>query len=542
MRGLAVRACALVGALLGQHVATVAVGADLPVVTHEQAYRELELHGHLDRVRIDGEFDLARLQAPAGTERLTLTGVEILGKLHSSGDGPALALLIDDSTLHRIDLRGTRLRGGLAIENSVVLSLARFDSAQFDGPFVLHRTVFEQKATFRRARFGSSVEIVDCSFDEPEGASGGVSFADTRFAGPASFNWSRFASDVSFESSRFEGDASFLGLEAPGRANWRNVAFARDAEFRACRLGEVDFGDEKQMSVFSGLADFRGCTMRSLRLDYVDARGDVMLVNVRVGPGDVAMRNAVLRGLRSDFSGLKVAGALEMDGAHITAPHFRWSEIVGPLRRSGTCREQPPPTTDAGRCSDIVRPLQRRLEFLKQDDEAREAASMLADRVLRERLARSDLPLTERATLWLERIVWGWTTGYGTQLGRIGLLSLEAWLLLSAPIWLWPGLRLGRWAGPLGEAPPRHRGAPTERLHPAPATALDRVLQRLGFSFGLVFSTPGLMLRAAQPQGPGVEAYLFALRSVGAVLLALMGLTLANTSPAIKAIVGSVVR
>jgi hypothetical protein len=50
------------------------------------------------------------------------------------------------------------------------------------------------------------------------------------------------------------------------------------------------------------------------------------------------------------------------------------------------------------------------------------------------------------------------------------------------------------------------------------------------------------MLRAAQPQRAGVEAYLFALRGVGAVLLALMGLTLANTSPAIKAIVGSVVR
>ncbi len=542
MSRLAVRACALVEALFGLHVATVAVGADLPVLTHEQAYRELELHGHLNRVRIDGEFDLARLQAPGGTERLTLTGVEILGTLHSSGDGPALALLIDDSTLHRIDLRGSRLRGGLAIENSVVLSLARFDSAQFDGPFVLHRTVFEQKATFRRARFGSSVEVVDCSFDEPEGASGGVSFADTRFAGPASFNWSRFASDVSFESSRFEGDASFLGLEAPGRVNWRNVAFARDAELRACRLGEVDFGDEKQMSVFSGLADFRGCTMRSLRLDYVDARGDVMLVNVRVDPGDLVMRNAVLRGLRSDFSGLKVAGRLELDGAHITAPHFRWSEFVGPLQRSDACRDEAPAAGGAARCSDVVRPLQRRLEFLKQDDEAREASAMLAEHVLRERLGRKDLPFTERVTLWFERIVWGWTTGYGTQLGRIGLLSLEVWLLLSAPIWLWPGLRLGRWTGPLGEAPPRHRAAPTARLNPAPDSALDRMLQRLGFSFGLMFSTPGLSLRAAQPQGRSVEAYLAALRAVGAVLLALLGLTLANTSPAIKAIVGSVVR
>ena len=64
---------------------TVAVAADAPSITSEQAYRELAQHGHLSDVRIDGGFDLARLQAPAGTERLTLTGVEILGKLHASG-------------------------------------------------------------------------------------------------------------------------------------------------------------------------------------------------------------------------------------------------------------------------------------------------------------------------------------------------------------------------------------------------------------------------------------------------------------------------
>jgi len=206
MRRLPVRASALVVALFCVHVAAVGVAADAPLITSEQAYRELAQHGHLNDVRIDGGFDLARLQAPAGTERLTLAGVEILGKLHASGASPAVALLIDNSTLHRIDLRDARLRGGLAIENSVVPTLARFDSAQFDGPFVLHGTVFEQKANFRRARFGSSVEIVDCRFDEPEGARGGISFADARFAGPASFNRSQFSSNVSFESSRFEGD------------------------------------------------------------------------------------------------------------------------------------------------------------------------------------------------------------------------------------------------------------------------------------------------------------------------------------------------
>jgi hypothetical protein len=518
------------------------VVADSPLITPEAAYLELERKGYLGNVRIAGAFDLARLRGPADAQGLTLRDVEVQQRLHASGEVPAVAVRFDGSTLNGIDLRDARIPGGLAIENSTVRRLARFDRAQFGGPFVLHGTTFEEAAAFRGTRFAGPVEVVQSTFSAPAGATGGVSFADARFAATAQFNWSRFASDVSFEASRFEGDASFLGLVAPGIANWRNVTFVRDAEFRSCRLGDADFGDEQQMSVFGGLADFRGCTMRSLRLDYVDARGDVMLVNVRVEPGDLSLRQAVLRGARSDFSGLDVAGRLEMEGTHVTSLHFRWSDVAGPLQRSTPCAEAARAPATTARCSDVVRPLQRRLETLKQDDEAREASAMLAEHLLRERLGRHDIGVAERAILWLERVVWGHGTGYGTQLGRIALLALGAWLLLSVPIWLWPRLRVGRWAGKAADAPPRHRAAPPGQLHLAPASALDRFIQRLGFSFGLVFSTPGLMLRAASPGREGLEAYLFALRGVGAVLLALLGLTLANVSPVIRAIVGTVVR
>ena len=93
-----------------------------------------------------------------------MTGVEILGKLHASGASPAVALLIDNSTLHRIDLRDARLRGGLAIENSVVPTLARFDSAQFDGPFdadELHVIVgFDQRPGHARLRIDAAEDDV----------------------------------------------------------------------------------------------------------------------------------------------------------------------------------------------------------------------------------------------------------------------------------------------------------------------------------------------------------------------------------------------
>src|SRR5262249_28179047 len=157
-----------------------------------------------------------------------------------------------------------------------------------------------------------------------------------------------------------------------------------------------------------------GCTMRSARFDYVDARGDVMLVNVHVAPGDLTLRQAALRG-RSDLSGLRVAGRLDLAGAYISALQFRWPELAEPLRR-------------AGARSDVLRPLHQRLDALQQKEDARSVWALLAEQVFRERLADPHLEIIEKTILWMEWWLWGWPTGYGTQLGRIALLTGAAWL------------------------------------------------------------------------------------------------------------------
>jgi hypothetical protein len=372
------------------------------------------------------------------------------------------------------------------------------------------------------------MEIVATRFDKLAGMSGGVSFADARFAAPARFDRSRFAGDVRFDTSRLDAAAGFHGVVVPGRASWRNVIFNRDAEFRFCRLGDVDFGDAEQMTVFGGLADFRGCRMRSARFDYVDGRGDVMLVNLQVAPGDLTLRHAALRGGRSDLSGLQVAGRLELEGAYISALHFRWSELVGPLKR-------------AGASSDVLRPLYQRLDALQHKEEARNVWAMLAEQLFRERIANGSVAVGEKAGLWLEWLFWGWPTAYGTQLGRIAVLTLATWLALSLPLLLWPGLRLGHWQGSLSDAPPRHQAAPPDALKMQPLAPLDRQLQLLAYSFGLMFAVPGLRLRPFQPLPRGAPILLALMRGAGALLLALLALTLANVSPVFQAILGKVV-
>lgn len=515
-------ALALAGAAPG------APAAQLPLITPDVAYREVRRGGFLRGVGIAGDFDLSRLQPPAGTARIVLQNIHINGRVHASGDGPPIPVTIDGSELQRLELSGARLRAGLALDNSTVQGAARFDDGQFDGPFVLHASVFASGAVFRRTRFGGAVEIVATRFEKQTGMSGGVSFSDARFAAPARFDRSRFATDVRFDTSRFEADATFLGLVVPGHASWRNVVFSRDAEFRFCRLGDADFGDAEQMTVFAGLADFRGCALRSARFDYVDARGDVMFVNVTVAPGDLTLRYAALRGGRSDFSGLKVAGRIDLEGAYISALHFRWDELVQPLTR-------------ARPRSDVLRPLYQRLNALQQNEEARDVWAMLEEQLFHERLASPNSAAVEKALSWLEWLFWGWPTGYGTRLGRIAALTLAAWLILSLPLLLWPGLQLGCWESSLTEAPSRHRPAPPNALKIAHAAALDRKAQLLAYSFGLMFATPGLRLRPADPLPPGAQLHLTLMRGAGALLLALLALTLANVSPVFQAVLGKVV-
>jgi hypothetical protein len=307
------------------------------------------------------------------------------------------------------------------------------------------------------------------------------------------------------------------------------VIFSRDAEFRFCQLGDADYGNAEHMSVFGGLADFRGCTMRSAQFDYVDARGDLMLINVHVAPGDLTLRQATLRG-RSDLSGLRVAGRLDLAGAYISpsALQFRWPELAEPLRR-------------AGARSDVLRPLHQRLDALQQKEDARSVWALLAEQVFRERLADPHLEDTEKTVLWLEWWLWGWPTRYGTQLGRIAALMGAAWLLFLLSLLLWPRARLGSWRGPLDEAPPRHRPAPPKALKIERAAAVDRGMQWLAYSFGLLFAAPGLRLRLVAPLPCGLQLYLMFMRVVGTVLLTLLGLTLANVSPVFQALLGKVV-
>ncbi len=496
-------------------------------MTPQQAYAEVARTGTLWQRQIDGDLDVALLRPPPGSEHISLRQVQIEGSLRSSAGGPDAALWIgDQSRLRSIDLSSTRWTAALSIENSTVLRAARFDDAQFGAQFVLHDTVFRGPVSFRRAHFDAPVQITLSVFRPDPPLKASVSFSDAHFAAPARFDRSMFASGVRFDVARFDGDASFLGLKAANRASWRNVIFAGDAEFRFCHLGKADFGDEEQLSVFMHLADFRGCTMASLNLDYVDARGDILLVNVRVAPDDLTLRQASLAGARSDFSGLKVAGKLDLQGTQITRLEMQWPELGAALLRSNPD-------------SDVLRRIMRRLEELKKDEDAREVAGILRDRLISEQLARPHASLADNALLWVERIVWGAATGYGTKLGRIVGVALFCWALLTLPLAFARDVRISYLLDANRSRPLANPVGP-DVLQPPPASGARRILQCGAYVFALMFTRPDSGLRLAEPVSAAFQGYLLFVRGIGLALLALMVLTLANVSPAIQAVIGKI--
>ena len=496
----------------------------LPHIAPLAAYAEIARTGELRRLAVDGDLDIAKMQAPIGAKRIEIREVTLNGKLRASGAGPPVALLMDHVTVSEIDFSGTHWREPLTIEESIVKVTAKFDHVRFDAPLAVYDTDFDGHATFIGARFFAPVEITYSTFApaQPPRISS-VSFAGAHFAKPARFDHSKF-SNVVFNTARFDADAAFLGLKVAGTAKWANVIFRGDAEFRFCELGAVDFGTSEYLSVFMHLADFRGCKMRSLRLDYADLRGDVLLVNVRIAPGDLTLRQASLRGARNDFSGLRVAGRLDLTGAQIANLQLRWHEIAPALLRS-----KPD--------SAVLRPLQRRLEQLKQDDGARDASAVLADREIEERLARPETSLGDRALLRAEQVIWGKATGYGTRLDRIVGIALLCWLVFALPLFFAGGLRIVR-AGT--DKPPLHIPVTPESMTEQFAPGGGRDWRGFAYAFALMFTLPDPGLRPTDPLSSWLRGYLLFMRGVGLLLIALMVLTLAKVSPIFQAVLGKI--
>jgi len=508
-------------------VAVLAGPAGAAELTPVAVYSLAIERGRVADVEIAGDLDLGRLHSPAGGV-VELSNVTVRGRVRLRGLGPPNAIRFQDSDLAVIDVAGARFQQAFELEHTRVRELASFEGTAFGGPGRLVGSELGGKAVFRRATFEQRAEFVGSRFVEPPGLRGGTSFAEATFKGPARFDDSTFTTSARFDSATFEADATFLKLDVADTASFRNVRFQRDAEFRFCRLGRADFGDDKQMSAFQGLADFRGCRMGTGRFEFTEFRGTATFVNGVVGPGGLSFRNASFRGNESDLAGLQVAGPLWLDRANFAKLRFRWSDVGAAILRG---------TPDAS----TLGFLHKRLQEMGEEDDARDVSYHLATQRTKDRLRDPEVQWPEKSWAAVQWMVWGLPTGYGTKLGRIVLIALGCWLVLSAPLALPRGLLVSL---PAASPPEALAAKPYEPLA-TPDTgaccevaARARVSAAFRYAFALMFKVPGNRIRPADPLASRYAWYLELLWWLGSLLLALVAITLANTSPAIQAIIG----
>lgn len=537
-------------------------------ISPETAYQRLQQTGELNDAVITGAFDLARLTQDTDnpeaatsyhisnvvfTGPVTLLRHELDVDIRIQNSQFEHAIHMQQCGLQRFILSESTLSGELVVRDCTFNGSNRFNDNRFHSTVQFHISTFLHNPSFRNAVFSDRVEFLECEFGHHAPARKAVSFANAVFNGPAIFNRSHFLTPAKFQSVRFSQDASFLNTRFESDASFRNVHFMGDAEFRFCEIGSADFGDRDNLTLFAQRADFRGCQMNSARFDTTEFRGETSFVDTVFGAGGASFRYANFGHNKADFFGIKIdtEGLLDFSQANVTAMHFYWQEIRRPFLATHPD-------------SRILAAFLSRLKAIGDTQGALDVSYHLENQKFLESIA-TPLPDANRESmafldaagqrfiLYTERIVWGLPTGYGTKSGRILLIALVLWLVSALPVMLKgsilariPCNRGGNTASPDGSAKIYQsvQLAAHSTTAQFPASRYEHTMMAFLFTFRILFKIGSNTIRYVV-QTPNSEKslvnwkhYFATLWLLGSLLLILMGLTFANTSPIISKLVG----
>lgn len=192
---------------------------------------------------------------------------------------------------------------------------------------------------------------------------------------------------------------------------------------------------------------------------------------------------------------------------------------------------------------------------MNQPDEARIVYAHFRWKKIKEDLSNKKIDLFEKVWLIMESLLWGLPTGFGTKIGRITLISLLALAICAIPTIIKKGI--------LVEVPYKksvnkntqsrvskklfipHNLDQLQTGARSPLSLSGRILISLSFVFALMFKFRLYNMVYVEHQRiagrHAFEKYFISLWLLGSVLLALLGLTLANTSPVLKKLIGEII-
>ena len=526
------------------------------LISVDEAYSILEKTDTLHSVTITKQFDLSKLKSGRvsnKTERRTVTFNRVTFVSPVVGHKEiSVKLRFHNCHFSHIDIKkNTNWLGSVLFESGVIQKGAYFNQNTFLGDVKFHSVSFNEKAIFNGSVFNEESEFLKCIFDN------NVSFSGTIFAKTARFNESEFNSWLRFQSSSFKDDVSFIKTKVKCRALFNNVMFEGDAEFRLMEMQRADFGDALNMTVFSKLADFRGLKVKQqASFDFTMFKQGASFVNAGFGEGGLSFRNASFRGGLTNLEGLRCDGPLQLSGADIHSMNFYWQDIGEAIlraARSDTRDSHSDPRIP------VLRQLLRRLKDLDRPDDMLNVQYHLSKLKMAETLRDPRKPLLEKAWPGFEWLFWGWPTGYGTKPGKIALISLLVWIISVLPMTVRKGLLvLVPWGDGASERDEDKKGQGLpRRLHDplywnqlpygaqSPLGIMARTRTAISFAFAVMFKVRLRAVRYLEPErGVGTHSfqkYFMVLWLLGSLLLALLAVTVANTSPFLREVFGKII-
>jgi uncharacterized protein YjbI with pentapeptide repeats len=531
--------------------------ADGAVISSAEALDRLRSQGFLRDLTVSGALDLGALPsrtALAGAYRLERVRVEGPVTLHNRDlDADlrltavylAAGLSLRDCTLTTLAVKDSEIAGPFEVAQCRTRRAAYIERSRFLGSTRFHLVEFERPPVFDNVRFDGPTEFLECAFataELPGSRNRNTGFTDVQFEDSVLFNNSSFYSGARFQSVLFAHDASFLNVRMDAVAEFPGCHFKGDAEFRFCQMGDAHFGDRDNITLFAGRVDFRGCQLASAGFDFAEMRGEVSLVDARLGTGGASFRYANLAG-PADFSALSSKGPLDLTRAYVPQLRFRWRELRQAIldakpdvRTLSALHERATDLGDSQGKLDIDY-LLKRARFLE------EIAEPLPS--IRAKPLEYIDDVGRRLIGYGEWVLWGWPTGYGNKLGRVTFLALVIWLIASLPMAWTPRLlaRKGSADAAVKEIPIYDPLPPDEETDTRFAPSWRRRLHNaLNFSFRLLFKVGdgGVRFVSEAPDSARSRAwrrYFMTLWYLGTGLLLLLTLTLANTSPVIERLI-----
>lgn len=504
-------------------------------MTIKKALSEIRESGTLtsqqtEPVIVEKTLELSKIVSDPGVVKtkglLVFRNIDFKGGINAAGLTVPFELRFENCRLAFLDARKTSWKGRLTFVDSPSVRNVYFIDGRLEDGIVARNSKFVGPM-FRHMVFVGKTEWLG-------GELANSVFISSRFKSVTHFDNATFSGTTKFLSTTFERDVSFVKANSKSRILFNRIAFLGDVEFRLCNFADVSFG-APDVTLFSGFSDFRKCVFGKTDFSFAVFRGDAVFTDARM-KGDVSFANTIFRGEVATIEGVQFENSLEMTMSSASSLRYYWDDI-GPALML---------TVPDWR---VLSAVEKRLSDLGLREGALDASYHLAETRRKEMLA-SNTSLTKKIQIVTEWLIWGLPTGYGTKLGRIIVVSLACWLfaavlcvLFNAPLY-----RIAREQTETGFDHPMFRPADIDIPEMKLASRIpifERWFLALAFMLGIFFKIRmrSLVYVEARARVSGFyawEMFFFSTWVLGAVLLTLITITLANTSPIISRLVGSI--